>query len=174
MVWYCTVRYQLLFNHLHNLLAGIAIVELRKSYKEHGEELRHKVSKWKVYFTKITSLVWLTLSWWRQLSCRNQSIDLRSKSMDWFLYNNGLCHERANYMFDRWPKTKINLPFSSWLELVCRKAQGWVFLIILLKIDLGNVSFCLLCYICYFNDKTPYVCQKSFGYVLEILEEHFA
>ena len=95
MVWYCTVRYQLLFNHLHNLLAGIAIVELRKSYKEHGEELRHKVSKWKVYFTKITSLVWLTLSWWRQLSCRNQSIDLRSKSMDWFLYNNGLRHERV-------------------------------------------------------------------------------
>ena len=38
----------------------------------------------------------LTLSWRRSLSYRNQSIDLRSKSMEWFLYDNGLCHERVN------------------------------------------------------------------------------
>ena len=37
----------------------------------------------------------LALSWRRPLSYRNQSIDLRSKSMDWFLYDNGLCHERV-------------------------------------------------------------------------------
>ena len=41
----------------------------------------------------------LTLSWRRQLSYRNQSIDLRSKSMDWFLYDSGLRHERFNI----WP-----------------------------------------------------------------------
>ena len=35
----------------------------------------------------------LTLSW-RSLSYRNQSIDLLDKSMDWFLYDNGLRHER--------------------------------------------------------------------------------
>ena len=29
------------------------------------------------------------------LSYRNQSIDLLSKSMDWFLYDNGLHHERV-------------------------------------------------------------------------------
>ena len=29
------------------------------------------------------------------LSQRNQSIDLRSKSMDWFLYDNGIRHERV-------------------------------------------------------------------------------
>ena len=28
----------------------------------------------------------LTLSWWRFLSYRNQSVDSQSKSMDWFLY----------------------------------------------------------------------------------------
>ena len=28
-------------------------------------------------------------------SYRNQSIDLQSKSMDWFLYDNGLRHERV-------------------------------------------------------------------------------
>ena len=37
----------------------------------------------------------LTLSWRRPLSYRNQSIDLLRKSIDWFLYDNGLRHERV-------------------------------------------------------------------------------
>ena len=37
----------------------------------------------------------LTLSWRRPLSYRNQSIDLQSKSMDLFLYDNGLRDERV-------------------------------------------------------------------------------
>ena len=37
----------------------------------------------------------LTLSWRRQLSYRNQFIDLQSNSVDWFLYDNGLHHERV-------------------------------------------------------------------------------
>ena len=44
----------------------------------------------------------LTLSWRRPLSYRNQSIDLLPKSMDWFLYDNGLHHERANLFEKRW------------------------------------------------------------------------
>ena len=38
----------------------------------------------------------ITLSWRRPLSNRNQSIDLLCKSMDWFLYDKGLRHERVN------------------------------------------------------------------------------
>ena len=38
----------------------------------------------------------LTLSRRRLLSYRIQSIDLRCKSMDRFLYDNGLRHERVN------------------------------------------------------------------------------
>ena len=38
--------------------------------------------------------IYLTLSRRRPLSYRNQSIDLPSKSMDWFHYGNGLCLER--------------------------------------------------------------------------------
>ena len=38
----------------------------------------------------------LTLSWRRPLSYRNQSIDLQSKSKDWFLYDNGPRHVRVN------------------------------------------------------------------------------
>ena len=41
----------------------------------------------------------LTLSWRRPLSHRNQYIDLRSESMDWFLYDNGLRHERVKMIF---------------------------------------------------------------------------
>ena len=37
----------------------------------------------------------LTRLWRRSLSYRNQSIDLQSKSMDWFLYDNSLRHERV-------------------------------------------------------------------------------
>ena len=39
---------------------------------------------------------YLTLSRRRPLSYRNQSIGLLCKLMDWFLYANGLRHERVN------------------------------------------------------------------------------
>ena len=45
----------------------------------------------------ITSSLFLTVSWRRPLSYRNQSINLRNKSMDWFLYDDGLRHERVNH-----------------------------------------------------------------------------
>ena len=38
----------------------------------------------------------LTLSWRRPMSYRNQSIDLLRNSVDWFLYDIGLRHERVN------------------------------------------------------------------------------
>ena len=41
----------------------------------------------------------LILSWRRPLSYRNQSIDLPNKSMDWFLYYRGLCHERVKALY---------------------------------------------------------------------------
>ena len=36
----------------------------------------------------------LTLSWRRFLSYKNQAIDLLSKSMDLFLYDRDVCHEK--------------------------------------------------------------------------------
>ena len=39
---------------------------------------------------------YLTFSWWRSLSYRNQSIYMLCKSMDWFLYRSDLHHERVN------------------------------------------------------------------------------
>ena len=49
----------------------------------------------------------LTLSRRRPLSYRNQSIDLQNKSMDWFLYDNGLRHERVN-LNNSWSQYSIN------------------------------------------------------------------
>ena len=48
----------------------------------------------------------LTFSWRIPLSCRNQSIDLQSKSMDWFLHDNGLRHERVKWEDSRNLKRK--------------------------------------------------------------------
>ena len=53
--------------------------------------------------TSNTLQIWvLTLSWRGPLSYRNQSIDLQSKSVDWFLYYNGLRHERVKWIELNW------------------------------------------------------------------------
>ena len=61
--------------------------------------------------------LWLTLSWRRPLSYRNQSINLLCKSMDWFLYDNGLRHEGVKRSEVKKFPTAImlikGLPFSS-------------------------------------------------------------
>ena len=49
-------------------------------------------------FSQITAelkILPLTPSWRRSLSYTNQSIDLRCKSVDWFLYDSDLRHERV-------------------------------------------------------------------------------
>ena len=43
---------------------------------------------------------YLTVSWRRPLSYRNQSINLLRKSMDWFPYGNGLRHERVKLILN--------------------------------------------------------------------------
>ena len=56
----------------------------------------------------------LTLSWRRPLSYRNQYIDLQSKSMDWFLYDNGLRHERVKNNFFACIYNECNLELEWW------------------------------------------------------------
>ena len=68
----------------------------------------------------LTKSLWisLTLSRRRFLSYRNKSIDLQSKSMDWFLYDRNLRHERvkpfqADYSFP--PRLKmLEKPLIFW------------------------------------------------------------
>ena len=47
---------------------------------------------------KFACLFDLTLSWRRPLPYRDQSTDLQSISMDWFLYDNGVRHERVKQL----------------------------------------------------------------------------
>ena len=54
-------------------------------------------------------MVVLTISWRRSLSYRNQSIGLLWKSMDWFLYDGDLHHERVKEFLSL--KLKILLSF---------------------------------------------------------------
>ena len=53
---------------------------------------------WYNALKRLTAISFLTLSWRRSISYRNQSIDLRSKSMDSFLYDISLRHERVNWI----------------------------------------------------------------------------
>ena len=57
----------------------------------------------------------MILPWWRFLSYRNQSIDLQSKSMDWFLYDGALRHERVQDIFkitSAFEKTCVTINFE--------------------------------------------------------------
>ena len=54
---------------------------------------------WLKFFLKYSQTE-LTLPWRRSLSYRNHSIDLLNKSMDWFLYDNDLRHERVKRTFN--------------------------------------------------------------------------
>ena len=44
----------------------------------------------------------LILSWQKCLWYRNQSFDLQSKSIYWFLYDRDLCHERVKTIIMQW------------------------------------------------------------------------
>ena len=57
----------------------------------------------KTHVFKATIVV-LTLSWPRFLSYRSQFIDLLCESMDWFIYDRDLRHERVNPL-----QTDVNL-----------------------------------------------------------------
>ena len=65
------------------------------------------------------SVVNLTLSWRRPLSYTNQSIDLLRKSMDWFLYDNGLRLERVKQTLLRCVKWSLFWRLILWK--ICTK-----------------------------------------------------
>ena len=70
----------------------------------------------------IKSLEHLTFSWRRSLSYRNQSIDLLCKSMEWFLYDRYLRHER------------VKQPFSSKISKKYLKSLFSGFILVLNKV----------------------------------------
>ena len=65
--------------------------------------IRSRVYSWHIFIDNhhVSAASWLSLTglWPRCLSHRSQSIDLLCKSMDWFLYDRDLRHERVNWFF---------------------------------------------------------------------------
>ena len=100
--WSSALKPQVPFAKSLELQCGYTEVRWRSHLLLPRLETSPNVDFWSISLVKITKLdnfvtLWLTLSWRMPLSYRNQSIDLLRKSMDWFLYDNGLRHERIKW-----------------------------------------------------------------------------
>ena len=78
----------------------------------------------------------LTLSWRRPLLYRNHSTDLLRKSMDWFLYHNGLRHGRVKGICE------YNIWRLTWSSSLFTTLDS-------LKIHLANHGFFNICFSSY-------------------------
>ena len=76
-------------------LHGKTLLLISKKAPKVNNCLRLLNRGWSVSIRRIFHNVTLTLSWQRSLSYRKQSTDLQSKSMDWFLHDRELHHERV-------------------------------------------------------------------------------
>ena len=117
------------------------------------------------WISKSVGFLSLTLSWRRSLSYRNQSIDLRSKSMDWFLYNRDLRHESVKQLAS--PPVnfikpfQVSKPINSELSL-----KNWVTLISKWWINRTNKNLPVRTKM-YWNNRRIFhfsVAQESFGH----------
>ena len=95
---------------------------------------------------------WLTLSWRKPLLYRNQCIDLQSKSMDWFLYDNGLPHERVN----AWTHHHTETLFIFTISVAISRSRSmsylcdlfFIFIFIFIMINCMNADTLVLLLIC--------------------------
>ena len=79
-----------------------------------------------------------------------------------------------SYLSDRWQRTKVNLNFSDWHELLQGVPQGSVLGPLLFNIYLNDLFYILKdVNICNFaDDTTPYVSDLCLKTVMEKLEDH--
>ena len=86
--------------YLHSLIYEAQIKSRGSSYRKENEKNNQIYPFLKGNLAKHQYLSSLTLSRRRPLLYRNQSIDLQSKPMGWFLYYNGLRLERVKLQME--------------------------------------------------------------------------
>ena len=110
-----------LVNEVRLIMGGSVFIIVSRYRKL--RQMYHILGGWHQYFRSYTTRLFqkvfsdsfgyqLTLSWRRSLSYRNQSIDLQSKSIYWFLCDRGLRHERVKYQ--PWKNVPINTLIETW------------------------------------------------------------
>ena len=81
-------------------------------FKQRDIKETKKTTNGRILF-ELTLFLYLTLSWGRSLSNRNQSIDLHCKSMDWSLYDRDLWHERVTSVNPKYLLSFVIFPIKS-------------------------------------------------------------
>ena len=82
---------EVLRQHKGRLEARMQILE------DHNKQLEAQLQRLRQLLEQVGYCRILILSWPKSLSYRTKSVDLQSKSMDWFLYDSDLRHERVKY-----------------------------------------------------------------------------
>ena len=91
------------------------LVLIKRSHKKIPFIMKSQLCVWSMYTWSILEqqdislMDGSTLSWRRSLSYRTQSIDLQNKSMDWFLYDRDLRHEKIKRQLSKY---KLNQTFQ--------------------------------------------------------------
>ena len=100
-------------------------IEKKEKQKKENYALQHVRTDSRCMWMKTV----LNLLWRRSLLYRNQSIDMQNKSMDWFLYDKSLWHERVNALLLACICWDIFLDFDKTIDIYASKYQRWMLLI---------------------------------------------
>ena len=128
----CNVFYRWMSNNTRAFSRKRASLAVwKKNWLKHVQTIITSLTLVRNGIKYLQSRMWWTLALsWRRPLYRNQSIDLASKSLDWFLYDNGLRHERVkeNIVFVKLSETLFGSDMlASIFSQLCQVSRNWYF-----------------------------------------------